>query len=196
MNLVNENQAHLTPKIGVDNPDLRQFLRFHLQPNFTAVVEIDHRGSTLCVGAASTLAIRVTELINMPIDLVVPIPHLPPAVMGVYNWRGEILWVVDLGILLGLTDCITTHHRNLQPTIAISSAATTGSEAKTIGLVVDEISDIEWYQPELIVKPITDSSNPELYRWIKGYVVSAVGEKLAILDVQAIIEHADLHAEI
>jgi positive phototaxis protein PixI len=196
LNLVNENQAHLTPKIGVNNPGLRQFLRFQLQPNFTAVVEIDQRGGTLCAGAASTLAIRVTELINMPIDLVLPIPHLPPAVMGVYNWRGEILWVVDLGILLGLTDHLTTHHRNLQPTIAISSAATTGSEAKTIGLVVDEISDIEWYQPELIVEPIADSSNPELYRWIKGYVISAVGEKLAILDGQAIIERTDLHAEI
>lgn len=195
MNLVNENQAHLTPKIGVENPDLRQFLRFHLQPHFTAVVEIDHKGSTLCVGAASTLAIQVTELINMPIDLVVPIPHLPPAVMGVYNWRGEILWVVDLGILLGLTDRTTTHHRNLQPTIAISHA-TTGHEAKTIGLVVDEIFDIEEYQSELIVKPIADSSNPELYRWIKGYAISAAGEKLAILDGQAIIDCADLHAEI
>jgi positive phototaxis protein PixI len=196
LNLVNENQAHLTPKIGVDNPDLRQFLRFHLQPHFTAVVEIDNGGSTLCVGAASTLAIRVTELINMPIDLVVPIPHLPPAVMGVYNWRGEILWVVDLGILLGLTDRTTTDHRNLQPTIAISYAATTGHEAKTIGLVVDEIFDIEGYQSELIVKPIADSSNPELYRWIKGYAISAAGEKLVILDGQAIIDCADLHAEI
>ena len=43
----------------------------------------------------------VTELVNILVDRVVPMPHLPPAVMGVYNWRGEILWIVDLAMLLG-----------------------------------------------------------------------------------------------
>ncbi len=197
LNLLDTSQAHVNPNIGVDNPDLRQFLRFHLQPNFTAAIEIGTRAATLDLGKALPLTTQVTALVKIQLDLVVPIPHLPPAAIGVYNWRGEILWIVDLARLLGLTNrSIDRHHRQFQPTIVITSGATTGSEAKTIGLVVDEISDIEWYQPELIVEPIADSSNPELYRWIKGYAISAAGEKLAILDGQGIIDCADLHAEI
>jgi positive phototaxis protein PixI len=197
LNLVNESQARLTRKIGVDSTDLHQFLRFRLQPNFTAAIEIDAREAKLHVGAASPLVIRVTEIINISIDVVVPMPHLPPAVMGVYNWRGKILWIVDLAMLLGLTDRIADrHHRHLQPTIVITSAATTGSEAQTIGFVVDEISDIEWCRSDLMIEPIADQFHLEQSQWVRGYAISATGEKLAILDGQAMIECANLHADI
>jgi positive phototaxis protein PixI len=191
LNLLDTSQAHVNPNIGVDNPDLHQLLRFYLQPNFTAAIEIDTRSTTLDPGKALPLNIQVTALVKIQIDLVVPIPHLPPAVIGVYNWRGEILWIADLARLLGLTDrSIDRHHRQFQPTIVITK--TTGNESKTIGFVVDEISEIEWCQTELIF----DGFQPQQLQWVKGYGISATGEKLAILDGQKIIDRADLHAEI
>ena len=45
----------------------QQFLRFQLQPGVMALMEID----------------LVTELVNIPNDRIVPMPHLPPAVMGI-----------------------------------------------------------------------------------------------------------------
>ena len=195
MNLIKENKAHLTPVTGIDTTDLRQFLKFHLQPNFTAAIEITNNEKNIGIGLDSSPPIRVTEVINMQLDLVVPIPHLPTAVMGVYNWRGEILWVVDLSKLLGLTDRTIERHRyNFKPTIAIT--ATTGSETKTIGLVVDEISEIEWYRSASIIESIADRQQPELWRWMRGYVGALTAEKLAILDTRAIMESADIHADI
>ena len=64
----------------------QQFLRFHLMPDTTALLPVH----------------QMTEVVTMAINEVVPIPHLPAWVMGVYNWRGEILWLVDLGHLIGL----------------------------------------------------------------------------------------------
>ena len=195
MNLIKENKAHLTPATGIDTTDLRQFLKFHLQPNFTAAIEITNNEQTIGIGSDLSPPIRVTEIINMQLDLIVPIPHLPPVVIGVYNWRGEILWVVDLSRLLGLTDRTIERHRyNFKPTIAIT--ATTGSETKTIGLVVDEISEIEWYRSASTIEPIADLQQPELWRWMKGYTGAVAGEKLAILDSRAIMESADIHADI
>ena len=197
MNLIKENKAHLTLEASVDNTDLRQFLKFQIQPNFTAAIEITNNEKKSGIGSDSSRPIRVTEIINMQLDLVVPIPHLPPAVIGVYNWRGEILWVVDLSRLLGLTNRTIECHRYIfKPTIAISTTATTGSETKTIGLVVNEISEIEWYRSAPIIEPIADNQHPELWRWMRGYTGAVAGEKLAILDSRAIMEAADIHADI
>jgi positive phototaxis protein PixI len=141
---------------------------------------------------------RVSELMNIPIDRVVPIPHLPTAVMGVYNWRGEVLWIVDLAVLLDLTpdrvDAVDRHRslcRTLHPTISISSVDHAG-ESRTIGLVVDEIADIEWYEPESISASVDRSRSA----WASGWARSTTGEKLAILDGRAIFEASNLHADL
>lgn len=65
----------------------QQFLRFHLFPDTTALLPVH----------------QITEVLTFPVNQIVPIPHMPAPIMGVYNWRGEILWIVDLGHLVGLT---------------------------------------------------------------------------------------------
>lgn len=46
---------------------------------------------------------HLVEILSVPVGQVVPMFNLPMWISGVYNWRGEILWIVDLGHLLGLT---------------------------------------------------------------------------------------------
>jgi positive phototaxis protein PixI len=161
---------------SADRQTRHQFLKFDLQSHGTVVIE----------------TCRLTELMTIPIDRVVPMPHLPSAVMGVYNWRGEILWIADLAKLLGLNPQTPQRTRILQPTIVISNATPTG-EAKTIGLVVDAIADIEWYEPHLTphLPP-----HPALSPWIKGYWRQASGEILPELDPQALLDRAELHADL
>ncbi len=79
--------------LSVPNPteddlnEKEQFLRFHLVPDTTLMLSIT----------------QLTEVLTIPVGQIIPIPHMPAWVMGVYNWRGEILWMVDLGQLVGLT---------------------------------------------------------------------------------------------
>ena len=176
--------------VGASGRNRHQFLRFVLQPGLTALVEIE----------------RTIELVNIPTDRIVPMPHLPPAVRGVYNWRGEILWIVDLALLLGLSGS-TQRYRSVQPTIVLSSSgqgdllqrpasATAVPAVKTIGFIVDEIVEIEWCELD------SNSSGslpadlpPELAQWVSGVWESPDGEDLLILDGQAILDRADFHAD-
>ncbi len=176
MNLVSDNQAD---QASIDRPD-RQFLRFQLPPNLMALIEIE----------------LVTELVNIVVDRVVPMPHLPPAVMGVYNWRGEILWIVDLAMFLG-TARLPRRYRSLQPTIILTSTAESEDlQPKTIGFVVDEIAEIEWCELTLRLDPVPDYLSPALSSWARGMWESASGENLLVLDGQAIINCTDFHADI
>ncbi len=136
----------------------------------------------------------VTELVNIPIDRVVPMPHLPPAVMGVYNWRGEILWIVDLARLLGVKAALQ-QMRSLQPTIMLTNGMKNGDrDQKIIGLVVDEIAEIEWFDLDLIQSPVPTNIYPEVSSCVSGLLVSATGENFLVLDGKSIFRQSDVHA--
>ena len=158
----------------------QQFLRFQLQPGVMALMEID----------------LVTELVNIPSDRIVPMPHLPPAVMGIYNWRGEILWIVNLATLIG-ANRPAGRIRSLQPTIILGSSVTPEDRLqKTVGLVVDELDEIEWFDLNLIQSPVPDQIYPEFSKWANGLWVSATGENFLRLDGQKILTGADFNADV
>lgn len=195
----------------------QQFLRFLLQPHLMVLIELDARTQST---DGVEVRQQVTELVNIQIDRVVPMPHLPPAVMGVYNWRGEILWIVDLAMLVGVASA-TKRYLSLQPAIILTVAEdldVSGSRLRTsqlaaaqetrqqraIGLVVDEIAEIEWHELGLMRAPEPeDRVHPQLLGWIRGVMESATGENFLVLDGQAIFagvasptEHrGDVHAD-
>ena len=156
----------------------QQFLRFQLQSELTAVIEIA----------------LVTELVNIASDRIVPMPHLPPAVMGVYNWRGEILWVVDLAVLLGARSS-TSQHRSLQPTIILTSEVKgEDRQSKTVGFVVEAIAEIAWFDP--LPNLGSEDIDPKFSSWASGVLVTATGEQLLKLDGHTIIDRIDFNADI
>ena len=166
----------------------QQFLRFSIQPGSMAIIEID----------------RVLELVNIPISRVVPMPHLPPAVRGVYNWRGDILWIVDLAVLLGGGKEVSRKYRSLQPIVILSSRAamperspsapaTIDYQADTaIGVIVEEIVEIEWCDLDLISPNLPTNLDPELAKWMRGIWESPTGENFLVLDAVAILDRADV----
>lgn len=179
-NSVSAIPGNLAQQSSLAAADRQQFLLFRLQPDLTAAIDLD----------------RVTELVNIPLDRIVPMPHLPPAVMGVYNWRGEILWIVDLGRLVLLNGGRSPrHYRSLQPTIVISN--TTAGTTTLIGLLVDEIAEIEWCETEQIQALTPDRLQQTLSKWLAGYWRSAMtGAELPIFDGQAIFNCAELDANV
>ncbi len=179
-NLVNAIPGNLAEQSSLATADRQQFLQFRLQPDLTAAIDLD----------------RVTELVNIPLDRIVPMPHLPPAVMGVYNWRGEILWIVDLGQLVGLNNGRSPrHYRSLQPTIIISN--TTAGTTTSIGLVVAEIAEIEWCETAQIQALTPDCLQQTLSSWLVGYWKSTMtGAELPIFDGQAIFNCTELAAKV
>lgn len=158
----------------------QQFLRFQIQSNLMALMEID----------------LVTELVNIPIDRIVPMPHLPAAVMGIYNWRGEILWIVNLATLIG-ANRPGARSRSLQPTIILANGVTPEDRLQTtVGLVVDELDEIEWFDLDSIQSPIPAQTYPEFSKWATGLWISASGENFLKLDGQKIFASANFNADV
>lgn len=64
---------------------------------------------------------------------VTPLPHSPTEVMGVMNLRGTVIPIVDLAIKLGMPSADTNERSAIVVTVV---------RGKTIGLMVDRVSDI------------------------------------------------------
>ncbi|MEA5508454.1 chemotaxis protein CheW [Crocosphaera sp. UHCC 0190] len=169
------SQAY-SQKVLSERNQLEQFLRFHLVPDTTLLLPVS----------------QLTEVLSIPLGQIVPIPQMPPWVMGVYNWRGEILWMVDLGALLGLTP----HARQTQVTpiyraIVLQSVADSSTVAKVhrqlLGVVVSRVEDIEWCNPSEIQSPTGASVTANLAPFLRGYWLQPQGDMLMVLDGESIL---------
>ncbi len=147
-----------------------QFLRFHLVPNTTALLPISH----------------LVEVLTIPIGQIMPIPHMKGWVMGVYNWRGEILWMVDLGHLVGLTPWYQ-QAASSSTYKAVVQRSPSSAQSQILGLVVNRIENIEWYDPDLIQFPPSETVIPELSPFLRGCWLKSDGEMLAVFDSEAIL---------
>ncbi|MEG3437971.1 chemotaxis protein CheW [Pannus brasiliensis CCIBt3594] len=159
---------------ATDNRDSReQYLRFYLHPDTTAMLPVA----------------RLTEVLTIPVGQIVPIPHLPSWVMGVYNWRGEILWMVDLGELLGLAPWYqkamnATNHRAI---VLHSETSGKRDRGQAIGLLVDRVEDIEYCDTERIQSPPASMVTMNLAPYLRGYWMKGNGDMILTLDGTAIL---------
>jgi len=153
-----------------------QFLRFYLLPDTTALLPIQ----------------QLTEVLTIPKAQIVPIFQMPAWVMGAYNWRGEVLWMVDLGHLVGLTPWhqqanITSAHTAIVLQAPTKDSTATNPKHEMLGLVVNRVEDIEWCNPDWIQSPPSSTVTPELVPFLRGYWLKSNGEMLVVIDGKAIM---------
>lgn len=111
--------------------------------------------------------------------------------MGVYNWRGEILWMVDLGHLVGLTPWHQqTNTASVYRAIVLQAnskqVAPNTVKSDWLGIIVNRVEDIEWCNPDWIQSPPASTVTPELAPFLRGYWLKPSGEMLVVMDGQAI----------
>ena len=170
------NSSITAPETDLDAAN-EQFLRFRLEPHTPALLPIR----------------QLTEVLTIPFGQIMAIPHMPNWVMGVYNWRGEILWMVDLGQLLGLTPWHQqTFSGSAYAAIVLRAEVIAPrnekSGSQSLGLVVNRVEDIEWCDPERIQTPPLTASANELTPFLRGHWVKSDGEMLDVLDGNAIFD--------
>ena len=163
-----QNQAEKTNQSGKKT----QFLRFHLEPETDLVLPIH----------------QILEVLTIATDKIVPIPQMPPWVMGVYNWRGEILWMVDLGHLFGLA---TWQEQQLGSSvfkaIVLSPNSVNKVRSEVLGLVVNSVEELEIFSTNDILSPPSSAVTTELAPFIGGYWLNSQGKMLMTLDGEAIM---------
>jgi positive phototaxis protein PixI len=139
----------------------QKFLHFNLSQELAALVKVED----------------IAEVLHLPQNAILPIPQMPKGILGIYNWRDEMLWNVSLEQIIGLPLVGT-------PSFASSMAvivAQIGSQY--LGLVVAQVNDIEWHELDLIQPPTAQLFPAQLLPFMQGYLSDSGA---IIIDVQAI----------
>jgi positive phototaxis protein PixI len=125
----------------------------------------------------------LTEILNLSLSQVVPISDMNPAMMGVCNWRGEVLWIADLGYFLGFEPLYVQNLRRGQVnTIVVHQ------EGQTLGLGVERVDQMLWCdRTQIQAEPKQPVGTPLLERYIQGYWSDPTGEAL-VLDIEALMD--------
>lgn len=128
----------------------------------------------------------VMEIVSLNSKQILPVPQVPTSVMGVYQWRGETLWILDLGILCGFTPLVWTQS-NLLLVIQV--------EDKTVGLAVPQVQDIETYDFNTLKEPLDTLFNEELRSFLKGFFIGEENKLAMLFDALAIVNKTLWHGK-
>ena len=146
----------------------QKFLRFQLCPNNTALLAVN----------------EVTAVLTIMASDILPVPHMPACVLGIYNWRGEVLWLTNLAGQIGFD-------RANEPDLQLTSfmAIVVQLEGQLLGLAVPEVYDIEQHDPQHLHSS-PDLFPPNLSPFMTGYLMS---DRSTVLNVAAILQDPQLH---
>jgi positive phototaxis protein PixI len=153
----------------------RQFLTFPLGGNTSAMLPVS----------------QLAEVLTVPYIEIMPIPDLPVWVLGVNNWRGEMLWVIDLASLAGLPPLSQQQTGFSNCKVVISKVQVDGQPVY-LGSAVQDVEEMYWCPVNAIVSPPAAVITPGLAPFLAGYTLGSAGQMLMALDAAAITERVGL----
>ncbi|MEN9234177.1 MAG: chemotaxis protein CheW [Gloeomargarita sp. DG_1_5_bins_55] len=104
------------------------------------------------------------EVLPIPTQQILAIPDMLPAVMGVTNWRGEVLWLLDLAAWLGFGSIVELYPQQLTYNVLIVT-----HEKQPLGLVVAQVGQMFWCPLDELQSPPGTEMSPTLAQCLRGY---------------------------
>jgi positive phototaxis protein PixI len=123
---------------------------------------------------------QITEIIRVNVDEILPVPELPPSVLGICNWRGTMLWLIDLNHLLGYQSLA-----GQQKELATPMAMIVRDNDRTLGLVVQRVNDIELHELQQLQPAVPGLFSPQQLPFLLG---ALPGDNGMVLNVTAITQ--------
>jgi twitching motility protein PilI len=127
-------------------------------------------------------AMGIREVLALLPDQITPIPNVSPLLMGVLNFRGQVIWVSDIGQFLGSTKLLNTERAELS-IIVIESQDT------TVGLAVERVKGMEWLSLDTLVPP-SSAATDSMFPFLKGEWQGISEQSLRLLDPSSILRSA------
>jgi purine-binding chemotaxis protein CheW len=125
----------------------------------------------------------IREVISASPERITCIPNTSPLLLGTLNWRGQVIWIADLGEFLGETMPFNTNRPEI-PIVVIEDQET------IVGLAVDQIVGMDWLSSDLLKQSVNvPDSMASLLRgeWI---INADKNHYLRLLDQLSIIRSA------
>ncbi|HXN09690.1 MAG TPA: chemotaxis protein CheW [Steroidobacteraceae bacterium] len=135
--------------------------------------------SFVCAGEEYGVGIlRVQEIKGW--DGVTRVPYAPHYVLGVMNLRGVIVPVINLRARFGLE----ARPFNAS-TVVIVVRAASGRGEKTVGIVVDGVSEV-YSVASSMIKPVPELGGVIDTAWVSG-IATVDGKMIMLLDIDALV---------
>jgi positive phototaxis protein PixI len=151
----------------LDTLEKQKFLSFNLGVNDIAVIGLQY----------------ITEVLQIPLTEICTVPQMPNCVLGIYNWRGEMLWLVDLEAMLGYPSLLQT-----SDSLSKMMAVILENNGKYLGILVQQLRDIEWLDVKAMKAPSTELFYPAMSPFLQGYFINPAEEIMFNLDSLAIMQ--------
>ncbi len=121
-------------------------------------------------------------VIKVAIEDILPVPQVPEFFLGITNWQGEAIWIVDLANLVG-----GTHWCQREKVANTGIAMLVQVRDRTAGLLIEGVSAIEQYDRQAKL-PISTLMLPERLRsFLQGYFLDSQNKPLMWFDLNAAI---------
>lgn len=111
---------------------------------------------------------QISEVLSVTVADILPVPEMPSCILGIYNWRGKMLWLIDLDHLVGETP-LSQKGRELGSLITMVIQM----NDQFMGLVVQYVNDIELHNIEQLQPAAAGLFPPKLLPFVKGYLPGA-----------------------
>jgi len=144
----------------------QRFLRLQLCPEKTALLTVD----------------EIVAIATATISDILPVPHMPKCVLGLYNWRGEMLWLVDLGQQVGFSGLFQFGSTFMAVIVEVNG--------QTLGLCVPQVHDIESYDPQLIHAASLEMFSAQFLPFVRGYLTS---DRTIVLNLSGLLQDPALN---
>lgn len=125
---------------------------------------------------------QLTEVLSLSVSRIVPIPDVSPSVIGVCNWRGEVLWLADLSQTLGSEPLLHQQYRQSSYSVLV-----THHNGNSLGFMVEQVGDMRWCAPSHIqpIPPTHFMSEASLY--LKGYWLAPDNTSFLVLNLETLM---------
>ncbi|NER23530.1 MAG: chemotaxis protein CheW [Symploca sp. SIO1B1] len=121
---------------------------------------------------------QITEIIRLNWVDILPVPEMSSCILGIGNWRGEMLWLVDLKELVGCIPLSKSGQMLASPVAIVIEV-----NNHPLGLVVEQVNDIELHDLQQLQPATAGTFSPKLLPFILGSLPGVGG---IVLDVTAI----------
>lgn len=122
----------------------------------------------------------LTEIFRVEVAEVLPIPEMIRCVMGICNWRGEMLWLVDFNQFVGYPSLFDPTQSCPPLTVLVVQ-----NNLQAIGIVVSQVNEMELHDLQSLQPPAIGLFSPDLLPLVRG---TLPGSSDPVLDLQALIQ--------
>ncbi len=122
---------------------------------------------------------KLQEIFSLNLSQVTAVPELASFVMGIYNWRGNLAWLIDLQELL--TGTPTIWKENVLCLL-------TPLKEQYLGIIVEKVGGISSFFATEIHPIVPGMIEPIGSNFLQGYFLDAQDQPYFVLNPQGIID--------